>query len=72
MPCIKREPVTLTLAVFLGVGVAAGIGTGAVALVEGPRQMHSLETAVTQDLRAIENSVSGNEKGRDPDLGLDV
>ncbi|XP_066228779.1 syncytin-2 [Saccopteryx leptura] len=58
----RREPVTLTLAVLLGAGVLAGVGTGAAALVEGPKQMASLESAITQDLRAVEQSIEALEK----------
>ena len=32
----KREPVSLTLAVILGLGLAAQIGTGTTALLKGP------------------------------------
>nr|XP_034491407.1 MLV-related proviral Env polyprotein-like [Marmota flaviventris] len=48
-----REPISITLAVLLGAGVLAGVGTGAAALIEGPRQLGILETAIQQDLRAI-------------------
>lgn len=57
-----REPVSVTLAVLLGAGVLAGVGTGAAALIEGPRQLGILEAAVQQDLRAIETSVTALEK----------
>jgi hypothetical protein len=31
----KREPISLTLAMLMGVGLTAGVGTGAAALIEG-------------------------------------
>ncbi|KAG3269300.1 hypothetical protein H1C71_022171, partial [Ictidomys tridecemlineatus] len=58
----SREPVSITLAVLLGAGVLAGVGTGAAALIENPRQLGILEAAVQQDLRAIETSVTALEK----------
>ena len=58
----KREPVSLTLAVLLGAGLVPGIGTGTAALVEGPKQMKMLESAITQDLQAIEQSIEALEK----------
>uniref|UniRef100_A0A8C6A6E7 Envelope protein n=1 Tax=Marmota marmota marmota TaxID=9994 RepID=A0A8C6A6E7_MARMA len=57
-----REPISITLAVLLGAGVLAGVGTGAAALIEGPRQLGILEAAIQQDLRAIETSVTALEK----------
>lgn len=32
----QREPISLTLAVILGLGVAAGVGTGTAALIQAP------------------------------------
>lgn len=32
----KREPITLTFAVLMGLGIAAGVGTGAAALIQTP------------------------------------
>lgn len=32
----KREPITMTLAIFLGLGVPAGVGTGTTALIQTP------------------------------------
>uniref|UniRef100_A0A8C5ZSZ2 Envelope protein n=1 Tax=Marmota marmota marmota TaxID=9994 RepID=A0A8C5ZSZ2_MARMA len=57
-----REPISITLAVLLGAGVLAGVGTGAATLIEGPRQLGILETAIQQDLRAIDTSVTALEK----------
>ncbi|XP_017652632.1 MLV-related proviral Env polyprotein-like [Nannospalax galili] len=53
----KREPISLTLAVLLGVGgITAGIGTGATALVRTDQYM-LLHQAMNQDLLALEKSV---------------
>ncbi|XP_062947204.1 solute carrier family 23 member 2 isoform X1 [Cynocephalus volans] len=61
-PRVKREPVSLTLAVLLGLGIAAGMGTGTAALVKGPLDLQqgltSLQTAIDTDLRALQDSVS--------------
>ena len=63
---IKREPVSLTLAVMLGIGLAAGVGTGTTALITGPQQLqHGLNTlhaAIAQDIKALESSVSKLEE----------
>lgn len=63
---IKREPVSLTLAVMLGIGLAAGVGTGTTALITGPQQLqHRLDTlhaAMAQDIKALESSVSKLEE----------
>lgn len=53
----RREPITITLAVLLGAGVAAGVGTGAAALIRETEQIDQLDTAIRQDLREIETSV---------------
>jgi hypothetical protein len=34
-----REPISLTLAMVMSLGLAAGIGTGTTALVTGPQQL---------------------------------
>nr|BAN63358.1 envelope glycoprotein [Koala retrovirus] len=61
-PRNKREPVSLTLAVLLGLGVAAGIGTGSTALIKGPIDLQqgltSLQIAMDTDLRALQDSIS--------------
>ncbi|XP_036054424.1 uncharacterized protein LOC118590776 [Onychomys torridus] len=61
----KREPVSLTLALMLGGltmgGVAAGIGTGAKALVE-TQHIQQLQAAMNQDIQALEESISALEK----------
>lgn len=60
-PRNKREPVSLTLAVLLGLGVAAGIGTGTTALVKGPLDLQhgllNLQAAMDTDLRALQESI---------------
>ena len=59
---IKREPVSLTLAVMLGLGLAAGVGTGSAALIKGPidlkHGLDNLRAAMDTDLRALQDSVS--------------
>ena len=42
----RREPMSLTLAVHLGIGVAAGVGTGTTALVKGHQQYSDLRQAI--------------------------
>ena len=58
----RREPMSLTLAVLLGIGVAAGVGTGTTALVKGHQQYSDLQQAIDEDLRAVEQSISKLEK----------
>ena len=57
-----REPISLTLAMVMSLGLAAGIGTGTTALVTGPQQLkQGLEgphAAITVDIKALEKSVS--------------
>lgn len=61
-PRFRREPVSLTLAVLLGLGIAAGIGTGSTALIKGPMDLQqgltSLQIAMDADLRALQDSIS--------------
>ena len=38
----RREPISLTLAVILGLGVAAGVGTGTAALIQAPQYFNVL------------------------------
>lgn len=53
----KREPLSLTLAMLLGIGgVTAGIATGTTALVRTDKYMF-LPQATHEDLRALEKSV---------------
>ncbi|KAG3292743.1 hypothetical protein H1C71_014089, partial [Ictidomys tridecemlineatus] len=53
-----REPVALTLAILLGMGIAAGVGTRTTALVRGTQQMTQLETAIDQNLKILETSIT--------------
>ncbi|KAG3293655.1 hypothetical protein H1C71_036156 [Ictidomys tridecemlineatus] len=53
-----RKPVSLTLAILLGIGVAAGVGTGTTALVHGTQQMTQLEAAIDQNLKVLETSIT--------------
>lgn len=61
----KREPVSLTLALLLGGltvgGMAAGIGTGVVALTT-TQQFMQLQKAMNTDLQALEASITNLEK----------
>lgn len=50
----RREPISLTLAVMLGLGMATGAGTGTAGLVSGNRQHWALQTAADEDLRTLE------------------
>ncbi|ERE73455.1 envelope glycoprotein [Cricetulus griseus] len=58
----QREPISLTLAVILSLGVAAGIGTGTVALIQAPHYFSELRVAMDEDLRALEQSISQLEE----------
>ncbi|XP_027241441.2 MLV-related proviral Env polyprotein-like [Cricetulus griseus] len=58
----KREPVTLPLAVLLGLGVAAGVGTGVAALVQQPSYYNEPRAAVDADLGALEQSITKLEE----------
>lgn len=58
----RREPVSITLAVLLGIGVTAGIGTGTTALVQGPQQYSELKNAMTADLKELEKSITRLEE----------
>lgn len=53
----KREPISVTLALLLGIGgIAAGIGTGTTALLQS-NQNTQLQAAMNEDLQALEKSV---------------
>lgn len=58
----QREPISLTLAVMLGLGVAAGVSTGIAALVEAPQYYNELRIAMNEDLKALEQSISKLEE----------
>ncbi|KAK1338205.1 hypothetical protein QTO34_001319, partial [Cnephaeus nilssonii] len=58
----KREPISLTLAALLGLGVVAGVGTGAAALVQTPQYIEGLRAAINEDLKDIEQSITKLEK----------
>ena len=58
----RREPISLTLAAILGLRVAAGIGTGATALIQAPHYFNELRVAMDEDLRALEQSISQLEE----------
>lgn len=58
----KREPVTMTLALLLGIGgIAAGIGTGTSAYLKTGELGH-LQASMAANLEALEKSVSTLEK----------
>lgn len=59
---VLREPVSMTIALMLGIGgLVAGIGTGTAALVQN-NQLLQLQIAMNTDLEAIERSISALEK----------
>ena len=64
-PRFKRDPISLTVALMLGGitvgGMAAGIGTGTVALLE-TAQFRQLQMAMHTDIQALEESISALEK----------
>lgn len=59
---VKREPLSVSLAVLLGVATAAGIGTGTAALVTGEQHLSQLRAAITRDIKDLENSISALEQ----------
>nr|AYG96589.1 envelope glycoprotein [Feline leukemia virus] len=62
---LRREPISLTVALMLGGltvgGIAAGVGTGTKALLE-TAQFRQLQMAMHTDIQALEESVSALEK----------
>lgn len=65
-PRTKREPISLTVAALLGLGIAAGVGTGTAALITGPQQLQqgltTLNSAISEDIEALEKSISHLEE----------
>lgn len=59
---LKREPVTLTLAMLMGVDIMVGVGTGVTALIEGRQGIQSLREAMNEDLGMLEKSIDALEK----------
>uniref|UniRef100_A0A8C9P565 Envelope glycoprotein n=1 Tax=Spermophilus dauricus TaxID=99837 RepID=A0A8C9P565_SPEDA len=59
---LPREPITMTIAVLLGIGgIATGIGTGTAAYVQGG-QLLNLQMAMNEDLIAMAKSITALEK----------
>lgn len=62
----KRKAISLTLAMVMRIGLAAGVGMGTAALVTGPQQLkqglEGLQTAMTADINALEMSISHLEE----------
>lgn len=54
----KREPISMTLAVLLELGVATDISTGTAALATQASHYSLLRMAIDEDIQALENSVS--------------
>ena len=59
---LKREPVSLTLAMLMGVGLTVGVGMGVTALIEGRQGIQSLREAINEDLSMLQKSVDALEK----------
>lgn len=59
---MKREPISLTLAVILTLGVAASVGTRTATLIRAPQYFHQLRVTIDEDLRALEQSISQLEE----------
>lgn len=53
-----KEPVTLTLAVILGIGVTAGVGTGTTALIGQLHYFQELRSTMSEYLRALGQSIT--------------
>lgn len=58
----KKELVSLTLAALLGIGVAAGVGTGTTALVQASKYTEDLRAAIDEDLKNIEKAITKLEE----------
>ncbi|XP_057344524.1 uncharacterized protein LOC130679536 [Manis pentadactyla] len=58
-PRVKREPVSLTISLLLGLGLGAvGVATGASSLVLQNQHYNNLREAIDADLEEIEQSIS--------------
>jgi hypothetical protein len=57
----KREPVSLTLALLMGLGLTVGVGMGVTALIEGRQGTQSLREAINEDLSMLEKSIDALE-----------
>lgn len=55
---VKREPVTVTLAVLLGLGVTAGIGTRTTVLVQQPLYYNKFREAIDADLKLLKDFIA--------------
>lgn len=60
----KREPISLTLAVILGAGLA-GAGTGIAALTLQEKNYNSLKLDIDQDIQCLEKSITYLERNVD-------
>lgn len=54
----KREPISISLASLMGLGVAAGVGMGVGSMVHTSSQIAHLQAAIDQDLKALETSIT--------------
>ena len=59
---LKRDLVSITLAMLMGVGLTAGVGMSAAALIEGRQGIQSLGETINEDLSMLEKSVDALEK----------
>lgn len=58
----KREFVSLTLAVLLGLRITTGIGTGTTALITQNQGFLSLQAAIDEDIKDLQHSLEALEK----------
>uniref|UniRef100_A0A8C6I7T9 Uncharacterized protein n=1 Tax=Mus spicilegus TaxID=10103 RepID=A0A8C6I7T9_MUSSI len=58
----KSEPVSLTLALLMGLGLTVGVGMDVTALIEGRQGTQSLKEAINENLSMLEKSISELEK----------
>lgn len=59
---MEEGAVTVTLAILLGLGMAAGIGTRTTALIQLPHYYDELRAAMDTDLGIIEQSITKLEE----------